>query len=67
MAKAESWGVRIRKARLDRGMPADELAKKAKVARTTIYGIESGHRQPRPTTLRKILQALEKTPKLPEI
>jgi DNA-binding XRE family transcriptional regulator len=48
-------------------MPADELAKKAKVARTTIYGIESGHRRPRPTTLRKILQALKKTPKLPEI
>jgi hypothetical protein len=32
-----------------------------------ILGIESGHRQARPTTLRKILQALEKPPKLPEI
>lgn len=48
-------------------MPAEELAKKAKVARTTIYGIEAGQRQARPSTLRKILQALEKTPKLPEI
>jgi len=48
-------------------MPAEELAKKAKVARTTIVGIEGGHRQARPTTLRKILLALEKTPKLPEI
>jgi transcriptional regulator with XRE-family HTH domain len=67
MAKVESWGERIRKARLARGLPADELAKKAKVARTTIYGIENGHRQPRPTTLRKILTALERTPKLPEI
>jgi len=34
---------------------------------TTIYGIESGHREARPTTLLKILQALEKTPKPPEI
>lgn len=67
MAKAEPWGVRIRKARLERGLSAVELAKKAKVARTTILGIESGRRLARPTTLRKILLALEKTPKLPEI
>lgn len=67
MAKAESWGERIHRARLERGLPAGELARKAKVALTTIYGIESGLRQPRPTTLRKILQALEKIPKLPEI
>jgi len=67
MAKAEPWGVRIRRARLERGMPAEELAKKAKVTRNTIYGIESGQRQPRPSTLRKILKALENTPKLPEI
>jgi transcriptional regulator with XRE-family HTH domain len=67
MAKGESWGERIRRARLERGLPAEELAKKAGVARATIYGIESGHRKPRPTTLRKVLQALEKIPKLPEI
>lgn len=53
--------------RLERGLPAGELAKKAKVALTPIYGIESGLRQPRPTTLRMALQALEKIPKLPEI
>ncbi len=67
MANTEPWGVRIRRARLERGMPAEELAKKAKVARATIYAIESGHQQARPTSLRKILLALEKTPKLPEI
>jgi predicted transcriptional regulator len=48
-------------------MAAEDLARKAKVARTTIYGIESGARQPRPSTLRKLLRALESTPKLPEI
>jgi predicted transcriptional regulator len=48
-------------------MSAEELAKKAKVARATIYAIESGHQQARPTTLRRILKALESTPKLPEI
>jgi predicted transcriptional regulator len=48
-------------------MAAEDLARKAKVARTTIYGIESGQREPRPSTLRKLLKALESTPKLPEI
>jgi len=67
MAKGESWGTRIRRARLERGLSADELAKKSQVARATIYGIEGGERTPRPATLRKILHALDKTPKLPEI
>lgn len=67
MAKPQSWGEKIRRGRLERGMTADELAKKAKVARTTIYGIESGKRNPRPGNLRRILEALQKTPKLPEI
>jgi predicted transcriptional regulator len=48
-------------------MPAEELVRKATIARTAILGIKSGRCQARPTTLRKILQALEKTPKQPEI
>ena len=67
MAKAENWGEKIRRGRLERGMTAQDLAKKAKLARTTIYGIESGRRKPRPGNLRRILEALQKTPKLPEI
>lgn len=67
MSKATPWGERIRRGRLDRGLTAGELAKKAKVDRSTIYGIEGGKRNPHPTTLRRILQALDKTPKLPEI
>lgn len=67
MPKQDSWGEKIRRARLARGLTAGELAKKAKVDRTTIYGIESGRRNPHPPTLRRILQALDKTPKLPEI
>lgn len=66
MPKEMPWGERIRRGRLDRGLTARELAKKAKVDPGTIYRIEAG-RKPFPTTLRKILQALEKTPKLPEI
>jgi len=61
------WGERIRRARLARGLTAGELAKKAKVDRSTVYGIERGKRTAHPPTLRKILEALEKTPKLPEI
>ncbi len=67
MSKPGPWGERIRRGRLGRGLTAGELAKKAKVDRSTIYGIENGRRNPHPTTLRKILQALERTPKLPEI
>jgi len=50
-----------------RGDPVEEGATNAKGARTTIEGIESGNRLARATTLRQILQALEKMPKLLEI
>ena len=61
------WGERIRRGRLERGLTAGDLAKKAHVSISTIYGIEGGQRNPRPGNLRKILEALQKTPKLPEI
>lgn len=61
------WGERIRRGRLERGVTAEELAKKAKVSVSTIYGIETGKRTPRPTTLRKVLETLQRIPKLPEI
>lgn len=58
------WGERIRRGRLERSLTAEELAKKAKVSVSTIYGIEAGKRKPRPTTLRKVVEALKKFPKL---
>ena len=67
MPKGEAWGERIRKGRLARGLTAEELAKKAKVDRSTIYRIERQKTAPHPTTLRRILEALEKAPKLPDI
>ena len=67
MAKEQSLGERIRKARLARGLTARELAKKAKVDAGTLYRIERGTCNPRPTTHRKIVQALDKIPKLPEV
>ena len=65
--KEPSWGERIRRARLERGLAVLELAKSAGVDRVTIYRIESGESHPRGATVRKILLALEKAPKLPEI
>lgn len=67
MSKEHSLGERIRRARLARGLTARELARKAKVDVVTLYRIERGTCKPRPTTHRKIAEALDKTPKLPEI
>jgi hypothetical protein len=58
---------RIRKAREARGLSRQELADKAGVALRTVFNLESGERQPRGKTLRKLLEALERTPKLPEV
>ena len=66
MAKDRNLGERIRRARLERGLTARELAKKAKVDVITIYRIERGESSPRPTTHRTIAEALKKTSKLPE-
>lgn len=67
MAKEQSLGEKIRRARLARGLTARELAKKAKVDVVTLYRIERGACAPRLTTHRRIVEALDKTPKLPEI
>jgi len=67
MSKEQPLGERIRRARLARGLTARELAKAAKVDVGTLYRIERGSCNPRPTTHRKIIQALDKIPKLPEV
>src|SRR5438445_11878090 len=57
----------IAKARKERGLSMQELARKAKVSPGTIHNLESGKFRPRGATLRKILQALQEVPKLPEL
>jgi predicted transcriptional regulator len=44
-----------------------ELARKAKVSPATIHNLETGKYLPRGHTLRKILEALQKVPKLPQV
>jgi transcriptional regulator with XRE-family HTH domain len=62
-----SLADRIRSAREARGLSMNDLARRAKVSPATIHNLESGKRQPHPSTLRKILTALDKTPKLPDV
>ena len=61
------WAKRIRKAREMRGLSRQKLAKLSRVAERTLYNLEHGKKKPHGTTLRKILAALRKIPKLPEI
>jgi predicted transcriptional regulator len=58
---------KIAKARKERGLSMQELARKAKVSPATIHNLETGKFHPRGATLRKILEALQKSPKLPEL
>lgn len=44
--------------RLARFMSQQDLATKAGVAKTTIVGIETGHHEPRLSTIRKLAAAL---------
>jgi predicted transcriptional regulator len=44
-----------------------ELARRAKVSPATIHNLERGKYQPRGVTLRKILGALQRSPKLPAL
>jgi predicted transcriptional regulator len=57
----------IARARKERGLSMQELARKAKVSPATIHNLETGRFRPRGATLRKILEALQKVPKLPRI
>jgi len=48
----------LRRLRLHKGWSQQDLAGKSGVGQDTISGIESGRREPRPSTLRKLAQAL---------
>lgn len=68
MPKEPPIGERIRKARLARGISVEQLADRAKVNPVTIYRIEKGERKnPHTATVSKLIRALAKAPKLPEI
>src|SRR5215208_3050264 len=49
---------RLRERRLQSGSSQRDLAEKSGVGQDTISGIEAGHRDPRPSTLRKLAEAL---------
>jgi len=53
---------RLKELREDAVLTLVELAEKSGVSESTITNIESGHRVGRPSTLRKLAQALGTTP-----
>ena len=55
-------GMKLRELRLRRALTLRELGVLSGVAYDTIHGIETGKHQPRPTTVRKLADALNVTP-----
>ncbi len=55
-------GPRLKDLRLRAGLTQEELAKEAGVTQTTVARIERDAVQPEVTTIRKLAQALGKTP-----
>jgi transcriptional regulator with XRE-family HTH domain len=55
-------GTKLRELRLRRALTLRELGALSAVAYDTIHGIETGRHQPRPSTLRKLADALGVTP-----
>lgn len=49
----------LREARAKRGRTLTELAEESKVARSAIAAIEQGHRNARPSTMRKLAETLD--------
>ena len=63
----EDVASKIAKAREARGLSLRELARLARISAGTIRNIENGVYRPRGSTLRKVLEALNKVPKLPKL
>ena len=55
-------GMKLRELRLRRALTLRELGVLSGVAYDTIHGIETGKHQPRPSTVRKLADALGVTP-----
>ena len=58
MSLFDGVGERVRFERVMHGMSQRDLAKAAKVSSSSVYEIENSRRQPNPSTLRKIADAL---------
>lgn len=54
----EGFGVRLREIRLGQALTQEELAEGAELAPDVISRLETGRRNPRPTTVRKLAGAL---------
>ncbi len=67
IAAEESWADKIKRGRKERGLSQVDLAERSGVHAITIARIETGQHKPQGETLRKLLDTLQKTPKLPEI
>ena len=61
MAKFDSPGLRIMRARIERGWSGKELSNRSGVSRTALWSIEFGKSKPRPGTLLLIASALDLT------
>ena len=55
-------GMKLRELRLRRALTLRELGALSGVAYDTIHGIETGKHQPRPSTVRKLANALNVAP-----
>ena len=55
-------GMKLRELRLRRALTLRELGALSGVAYDTIHGIETGKHQPRPSTVRKLADALSVAP-----
>ncbi|MCA9877558.1 MAG: helix-turn-helix transcriptional regulator [Thermomicrobiales bacterium] len=55
-------GLRLREVRLRRALTLRELGALAGVSYDSIHGIETGKQQPRPSTVRKLADALGVSP-----
>jgi DNA-binding XRE family transcriptional regulator len=63
----EPWPAKVKRLRVERGLSQRELGTKSGVSHVTIARLETGDQIPRGATLRKLLETIEKIPKLPNI
>jgi transcriptional regulator with XRE-family HTH domain len=54
----ETFGKRLRRLRLDRGLTAVDFAKRARISRPHLYRLEGDQQDPTLTMLRKLAHAL---------
>lgn len=55
-------GDKLKELRIERALTQEELGKKAGIGKNTVNRLEQDKTDPRPSTLRKLAQALEVSP-----